>query len=196
MAIKSNCWFPAWGAGAPWAGTAELVFMETPEAYQIARIPWQLFGTLTFKSERLPERVRLTMWFAFLRLVGKRLGVKFPRLLWCLRQEAGEIGGRRHFHCLLAGLPRTALCPSLNFELMAAWQKLGGGWARVSLYRHDLDGVGYALKGLGYASEAEQHYEMQKFGSQHCHLILSNSVWQTLHRANLGRHQTAARAIR
>jgi hypothetical protein len=171
--------------------------METPEAYQMLRIQWQLFGTLTFKSERLPERVRLAMWFAFVRQVGKRLSVKFPRLLWCLRQEAGEIGGRRHFHCLMAELPQECLCPALNFELMALWQKLGGGWARVVRYRNDLDGVGYVLKGLGYATQNEQNYELRKFGSEHCHLILSNSVWRTLHRANLGRHRTAAQqAIR
>lgn len=166
--------------------------METPEAFHIGRIGWQLFGTLTFKSERLPERVRLALWFALARQTGKRLSVKFPRLLWCLRQEEGEIGGRRHFHCLMAGLPTAQLCPSLNFELMALWQKLGGGWARVMRYRDDLDGVGYVLKGLGYASQAEQNYEMRKFGSQHCHLILSNSVWRELHRVNLGRHRTAA----
>jgi hypothetical protein len=92
----------------------------------------------------------------------------------------------------LRRVPPAQLCPSLNFELMALWQKLGGGWARVMRYRDDLDGVGYVLKGLGYASQAEQNYEMRKFGSEHCHLILSNSVWRKLHRVNLGRHRTAA----
>ena len=159
--------------------------MEAPEAYQLHRIGWQLFGTLTFKSERLPQRVRASMWFALLRKIGKRLEVKFPRLLWCLRQEQGEISGRRHFHFLIAGLPQAALCPSLNFEIMSLWQVLGGGWARDAMYRHDLDGVSYMLKGLGYASLAEQNYEMKKFASQHCDLILSDSFWRTLHRAAL-----------
>src|ERR1700685_4503118 len=94
------------------------------------------------------------------RQTDKRLSVKFPRLLCCLRQEQAEIGGGRHFHCLLAGLPPAQLCPSLNFELMALWQQLGGGWARVMRYRDDLDGVGYVLKGLGWASQSEQNYEM------------------------------------
>jgi hypothetical protein len=80
---------------------------------------------------------------------------------------------------------------------MALWERLGGGWARVMRYRDDLDGVGYVLKGLGYASQSEQNNEMRKFGSEYCHLILSNSVWRKLHRANLGSHGTmAARAIR
>ena len=140
--------------------------METPEAYLLSRIDWQLFGTLTFKSERLPERVRCSLWFAWLRWLGRRLRVKFPGILWCLRQEAGEIGGRRHFHCLIAGLPRSVLCPSLNFELMAAWRKLGGGWARVAIYQHDREGVRYLVKGL--ATQAGQFYELGKFGSRHC----------------------------
>jgi hypothetical protein len=61
-------------------------------------------------------------------------------------------------------------------------------------HRDDLDGVGYVLKGLGYASQSEQHYEMRKFGSEHCHLILSNSTWRKLHRANLRSHRTTAAA--
>lgn len=92
----------------------------------------------------------------------------------------------------MAGLPQEQLCPALNFELMAQWQKLGGGWARMARYRNDLDGVGYVLKGLGYASEAEQNYEMKKFGSTHCQLILSNSVWRTLHRVTQDSHRTKA----
>ncbi|MGA3266723.1 MAG: hypothetical protein ABSE16_07870 [Verrucomicrobiota bacterium] len=62
---------------------------------------------------------------------------------------------------------------------MAAWQALGGGLARVSIYQHDRDGVGYLIKGLGHASEAEMNYEFQKFGSRHCDLMLSNSAIRT-----------------
>jgi hypothetical protein len=42
---------------------------------------------------------------------------------------------------------------------MAAWQALGGGWARVSIYQHDRNGVGYLAKKLRCASEAEMHCE-------------------------------------
>jgi hypothetical protein len=62
----------------------------------------------------------------------------------------------------MAGLPRKQLCPALNFELMDLRQNHGGDWARVVRYRNELDGVGYVLKGLGYASEAEQNYGMRK----------------------------------
>ena len=56
---------------------------------------------------------------AWLRATARRLRVPFPRLLWCRRQELGELTSRLHYHGLIAGLPPDALCPSLNFELMA-----------------------------------------------------------------------------
>jgi len=43
-----------------------------PEIFHLARIGWQFFGTLTFKQERLPERVRAGMWFAFARVTAGR----------------------------------------------------------------------------------------------------------------------------
>ena len=41
--------------------------MDSPELQVLERIAWQFFATLTFKSERLPERVRLSLFFALLR---------------------------------------------------------------------------------------------------------------------------------
>ena len=40
--------------------------METPELQVLNKICWQFFATLTFKGERLPERVRLSLFFALL----------------------------------------------------------------------------------------------------------------------------------
>ena len=81
--------------------------METPEIHVLNRINWQFFGTLTFKSERLPERVRLQMFIAYLRQFSRQFGLTFPKLFWCLRQEHGELTGRRHFHYLIAGAPAS-----------------------------------------------------------------------------------------
>ena len=44
--------------------------MEIPEIHILSKIDWQFFGTLTFKSERLPERVRLALYYALLRTGG------------------------------------------------------------------------------------------------------------------------------
>ena len=155
--------------------------METPEIHILSRIDWQFFGTLTFKSERLPERVRLALYFALLRCVAAEFRVYFPRLLWCLRQETGEQFGRRHFHYLLAGLPASGVSKTTCFYQMSTWEKLGGGMARVSEFDPLLNGEGYILKCLGYA-DAGDYYESAKFGG-HCQLMLSHSVLKVV-RAN------------
>ncbi|SVD87384.1 uncharacterized protein METZ01_LOCUS440238, partial [marine metagenome] len=41
--------------------------MEDPYVYQLSRVKWQFFGTLTFKFERRPEKVWLSMYFALMR---------------------------------------------------------------------------------------------------------------------------------
>jgi len=109
-----------------------------PEVFHLGRIGWQFFGTLTFKQERLPERVRLSMWFALARVTAGRSRVHFHRLLWVLRQEHGELLGRRHFHYLIGGLPPGTAHPGECFAQMATWEKLGGGIARVYVFDQSL----------------------------------------------------------
>src|ERR1019366_9492572 len=41
--------------------------METALTYTLQKVHWQFFGTLTFKPEKLPERIRLGMYFALIR---------------------------------------------------------------------------------------------------------------------------------
>ena len=46
-----------------------------------------------------------------------------------------------HFHALLAGvagIPRMAA--------IKQWEHIGGGWARIDIYRHDLPGSYYVAK--------------------------------------------------
>jgi hypothetical protein len=46
-----------------------------------------------------------------------------------------------HFHALLAGvagIPRMAA--------IKQWERIGGGWARIDIYRHDLRGSYYVAK--------------------------------------------------
>ena len=158
--------------------------METPEIHLLIQVRWQFFGSLTFKQERLPERVRLSMLFATLRAAAAEFRVYFPRLPWCLRQERGEQFGRRHFHFLLAGLPRHAVNPSTCFFLMAQWERIGGGMARVTVFDPTLNGAGYVLKCLGNSPDLGDIYESSKFGGRQCELMLSDGA-QALLRARL-----------
>jgi len=147
--------------------------MESPDAYNLARIDWQFFGTLTFASARIPEKTRLSMWFALARKQAKNFRLHFPALLWCLRQEEGESTGRRHFHYLLGGLPEKAVSMATCFAQMADWEKLGGGMARVRLFDPALSGVGYVTKCLGMSGA--DAYESSKFDARSSGLMLSKS---------------------
>ena len=65
-----------------------------PEIYALSLIDWQFFATLTFKSERLADAVRMKMFFALMRKQADNFGVHFQKTIWCVRQEAGEATGR------------------------------------------------------------------------------------------------------
>ena len=171
--------------------------MESPDVYQLTRIRWQLFGTLTFASERLPERVRLAMWFAYCRKTAANFRLHFPKLLWCLRQEQGESFGRRHFHYLLGGLPQQAVTISTCMAQKSAWEKflpckkgevpklnpawnVGGGMARVRLFDHSRNGVGYVSECLSMGGA--DVYESAKFGAASSGLMLSKGAQALLAR--------------
>jgi len=161
-----------------------------PEVFTLSDIRWQLFASLTFKSEKLTDAVRTKMFFALLRKQAKAFGVHFKHIIWCLRAERGEATGRKHLHALIAGLPRHAATTATCFSFMRIWEKLGGGMARVSLYSPLLDGVGYVLKGTEaeYARAGGDFYETRKFGGD-CDVMLSESIFRVME----GRRQIGKR---
>jgi hypothetical protein len=153
--------------------------MEIPEIHVLNRFDWQFFGTLTFKNERLPERVRISLYYALLREFCAEFGMKFPHLLWCLRQEKGEMFGRRHFHFLVAGAREALLNLSTCFWLMDKWEKLGGGMARIHVFDSRLNAGSYILKRSGFdESIGGDAYESAKFSSKACELMLAKRVWE------------------
>jgi hypothetical protein len=151
--------------------------METALTYTLQRVHWQVFGTLTFKSARLLERVRLTMFFALLRRLGRWHKVPFRKCVWALRQESGEIGGRLHFHFLIASLPSYAVQVATCMSIKAQWEKFGGGMARVREYDSRRQGLEYTLKCLKVAGGGANLYEVGKFSDSADEVMLSNSIW-------------------
>lgn len=145
----------------------------------LRQVDWQIFGTLTFKQARLPERFRLSMFFTMLRKLADRLHLYFPRLVWALRQDGDGLSSQRHFHFLLAGLPRHAATNRTCSFISDQWQRLGGGMARIALYDPTLDGVAYILKYSGQAIQMGG-IESAKFGPRNCELMLSNSLARML----------------
>lgn len=152
-----------------------------PEIYALSLIEWQLFATLTFKSEKLADAVRIKMFFALMRRQADNFGVHFKKTIWCLRTEAGELTGRLHLHALIAGFPKHAISTATCFSFMRIWEELNGGMPRVRPYSPLLDGVGYVLKGCEseYQRTGGNYYEAQRFG-RYCDVMLSESVFRVL----------------
>jgi len=156
--------------------------MESPDIHVLQTVKnWQFFGSFTFKQSRLPERVRLCMWFALCRNLCKWHRVYFPDLLWALRQEPGELTGRLHFHALIGGIPSYACDERTCMQIKTQWERIGGGIARVRMFDRQLNGPGYILKCVTSHEGFEDlvganAYESAKFGSAQCHLMVANSV--------------------
>jgi hypothetical protein len=154
---------------------------ECPELRLLTIPRWQLFGSFTFKSERLTDRVRDGMWRGFVREVENVARVPERYLLWCCRQERGEVGKRLHFHSLIGGLPSGRIHKGTCFQVMRIWERLGGGWARVRVFSSDTESpdqaLGYSLKGL----KGDDFYESDKFNR--AQLTLSESVLRVVRTA-------------
>jgi hypothetical protein len=159
-----------------------------PEAQSAGLVEWQLFVTLTFQSDKLPGKVRLTLLFAWLRELAVRAGITFKQCKWMLRQEAGEVTGRLHYHLLIGGLPPEFATISNCFRLALVWDhepekrapKYNGkclrvGMSRVRLFDASLDGVAYCLKGAGSITGADL-YEYSKFSQDTSTVTLSESL--------------------
>lgn len=159
--------------------------METPEIHALNKIHWQFFGTLTFKRERMSDRVRHSLLFAHLRAIAKQFGLPFDHLLWVVRKEDGETFGRTHFHYLIAGLDRRYENRSTCFWLMSCWEHTqGAGHARVHRFDPRLNAGGYLLKGGAFNDRTlgGDHYESAKFLSPDRELMIANTVWKVARR--------------
>lgn len=156
-----------------------------PEMASLTLIEWQFFCTLTFKKSRVAERIRLSMFFAAMRLMARDYGLHFKRVLWVLRREEGESFGRVHYHALIAGFPSWARKVATAQAIEARWRRMGGGHPVVTVYNSTLDGVDYILKrgdelaGSLATRYAGDYHETQKFGGS-CDVMLSESILNTL----------------
>jgi hypothetical protein len=152
----------------------------------LKQVDWQIFGTLTFKQARLPEQVRRRMFVAVLRKMAESLNMYFPRLVWALCPEGDGQLKHRHFHFLIAGLPKQATPkPTCSF-IADQWQRHGGGIPRVAPYDSTLDGVKYILKDLEKVAQSCAA-QSAKPGRQNCEPTLSHSLWRMLKARHKGR---------
>lgn len=153
-------------------------FTTLPEAYVLRQIQWQYFVTLTFRSDRLSERSRVYLLFAWLRDVAATdPKIHFKGLLWVARFERGR-GSRGHYHVLLAGKPARAVTPAVCGDFEAAWRTRAGAIAQVTPYDHARDGVGYTLK-VSPLKDTE-HGAILTNDDDETYPMISNSLLKTI----------------
>ena len=152
--------------------------------YHIQDVPWTWFGTFTFGLRKRPDlkapgrflvstskppikAVRYSMFFQWLRKFEKT--IKAKETIYLLRHELGEMGSRPHFHFLMV-VPGTANSVTNRFKQMAAWEQLGGGFARIrAISNQNLATVflDYTTKPAsrreGFSSTGADKYESSKF---------------------------------
>lgn len=139
---------------------------------------WQAFGSFTFKRVP-PQQLRISLWHDYVRVVADRYSVRSSRIVWGLREELGEIGGRPHFHALLDGLPEHGVSQTeVLFKMEQLWKKYVDrccGFAEVHRYDRSLHGLEYILKCLRVGITPAQAYEDRKFGRDTIRLYESKS---------------------
>ena len=132
-------------------------------AYSLARIRWDVFGTLTFRSVPSTKRAFGRAW-AHMRHAAELSGQPYSQLLIVLRAELGEMMGRFHFHYLLGGT-QTRNAITLAHQLEDHWFGLfgQGAIAKCRAYDHTRAGVAYVTKCLTHGTLGANEYELRKF---------------------------------
>jgi len=152
------------------ANRGELLIIQSFEA-------WEFFCTWTFKGQVPSYPVARKMVFAHLYRSADLLRVAFPRLVWAIRCERGEKGGRLHYHGLLGGTGKKHL--GAAFALNHLWESYlpACGMARHRLFDVRQRGPEYILDCLSLKGRSgADAYEVGKFGGHGVELTLSESL--------------------
>jgi len=162
-------------------------------AYSLARIRWDVFGTLTFRSIPSPKRAFGRAW-AHMHQAADIVGRPYAQLLIALRAELGEQGGRFHFHYLLGGT-RARNEITLAHQLEHRWFGMfgQGAIAKCRAYDRSRAGVAYVTKCLSQGTWGANEYELRKYNLADI-VTLSRSVIRVIE--DLERMGTDARRAR
>lgn len=106
----------------------------------------------------------------FFAQAGRILNIPKDRLLYVVRREAGELGGRLHEHALLAGDRGHSPTPQHCYRFRHVWSDvIKAGMADARVWASGLDAIGYVTKGA-------DAYEAGKFGRNTSVVTLSEAV--------------------
>jgi hypothetical protein len=148
-------------------------------AYTLARVRWDVFGTLTFRSVPSTKKAYGRAW-AFMREAAELVQRPYSQLLIVLRAEFGEMTGRFHFHFLLGGT-QTRNAITLSHQLEHRWFGLfgQGSISKCRPYDRSRAGVAYVTKCLGKENWGANEYELGKFNLADT-VTLSRSVFRVI----------------
>jgi hypothetical protein len=148
-------------------------------AYSLARVRWDVFGTLTFRSVPSAKKAYGRAW-ALMRLAAELVQRPYSQLLIALRAECGEMTGRFHFHFLLGGT-QTRNEITLVYQLEHLWYGMfgRGSISKCRPYDRSRAGVAYVTKCLGQGTWGANDYELRKFNLADT-VTLSRSVFRVI----------------
>lgn len=149
----------------------------TGYAHTLSLLPWQCFGTLTFRKISPSAKMWACVWLHFQR-VARTCKVPYGSVLIAVRYELGELGGRPHFHYLVGGLSwrnNRSLAGMCENE----WRSRTGSLAEVRPYDPELGATDYLVKGL--LDSAANCYERGKFDGAE-RVEVSDAVHATIRR--------------
>lgn len=155
-------------------------------AFTLARIQWDIFGTLTFAGRIPRPAIAFATAFSHIRHAAKLSARPYSKLLLALRQEFGELNGRFHFHYLLGGT-KVSNVITLSHQLARDWKVRTGAMAEIRPFDRSLAGAAYVAKCLGGADA----YELNKFNLADS-VTLSDSIFRVLRRMESMSTDTAA----
>jgi len=166
-------------------------------AYSLARINWDLFGTLTFTKSVPPTKRAFGMAWAHFYQAAKLVNRPYGQLLIALRPELGEMFGRFHFHYLLGGTLASNVI-TLAHTLEYKWAGFSGlgALSKIRAYDRTKAGVEYVTKCLSSGTLGANEYELRKFNLSDS-VTLSRSVFRVIESAErIGMaHAACARKI-
>jgi hypothetical protein len=143
-------------------------------AYTLARVRWDVFGTLTFEGRVPRPAIAYGHAWRHFRQAAELAEQPYAQLLIALREELGEQNGRFHFHHLLGGT-QTRNAITLSHRLEHSWKGQTGAISKIRPYDDSQAGVAYVTKCLSGADV----YEMDKFISAD-QVTLSSSVYRVV----------------
>ena len=161
-------------------------------AYTLARIRWDVFRTLTFRSVPSTKIAYGRAW-ALMRLGAELVQLPYFQLLMALCAELGEITGRFHFRFLLGGT-QTRNAITLAHQLEHRWFGLFGQDAisKCRAYDRSRAGVAYVTKCLTEGTWGANEYELRKFNLADT-VTLSRSIFRVIRSLDRMGRDAAAR---